>query len=182
MENLKKKQESLEHLRKDANRKVNLTYLLAGAYFQSLEMANEAMDAAVLELRHSDKKITNEIRQLTKRLIYLIDQLQNGSVLELSDSEALTHENTIHMFFALFMGIIEAAGIDKYSDLRVYQMYNMISKYPKRVNFKFLQTKEHMAFNFVKERIANDQNISEDSEGNILVTENGKKKQVLIKR
>lgn len=169
----KRKDEELKQLRKDANRKVNLTYLLAGAYSQALDIATEAMDSATLELRYRDKKITNEIKQLTKRLSHLIEDLQEDSVLVLPEDESLTHENTIHMMFALFMAIVESAGIDKYSDLRVYNMYNIVSKYPRRVNFKFHELKECIAFNFVRDKIDNDETLSMDSNGDIYI--DGKK-------
>lgn len=161
--------------RRDANRKVNLTYLIAGAYVQALEIANKAMDWSNLELVKRDKKLTKEISKLSRRLLYLIDELQKGSVLCMSEEDSLVHEDTLHMFFALFMTIIDRAGTDEFSDLRLLNMYNIITKYESLVKFDFLDIKDKIAFSYLKEKIEKDPTMKIDDQGNILVTvrENG---------
>lgn len=174
--------EKLAKARLDANRKVNLAYLTAGAYYQALEIANKAMDATGLELVYRDKKLVREIQQLSKRLMFLIDELQKGSVLCLPENESMVHEDTIHMFFALFMAIVDRSGLDKHCDLRMYNLYKVICSYKSLVGFNFFDTKETIAFNYVKDHMANNPDITEDSEGNILVKIDGKKTQMLIKK
>lgn len=161
--------------RRDANRKVNLTYLIAGAYVQALEIANKAMDWSNLELVKRDKKLTKEISKLSRRLLYLIDELQKGSVLCMSEEDSLVHEDTLHMFFALFMVIIDRAGTDEFSDLRLLNMYNIITKYESLVKFDFLDIKDKIAFSYLREKIEKDPTMKIDDQGNILVTvrENG---------
>lgn len=161
--------------RRDANRKVNLTYLIAGAYVQALEIANKAMDWSNLELVKRDKKLTKEISKLSRRLLYLIDELQKGSVLCMSEEDSLVHEDTLHMFFALFMAIIDRAGTDEFSDLRLLNMYNIITKYESLVKFDFLDIKDKIAFSYLREKIEKDPTMKIDDQGNILVTvrENG---------
>lgn len=161
--------------RRDANRKVNLTYLIAGAYVQALEIANKAMDWSNLELVKRDKKLTKEISKLSRRLLYLIDELQKGSVLCMSEEDSLVHEDTLHMFFALFMTIIDRAGTDEFSDLRLLNMYNIITKYESLVKFDFLDIKDKIAFSYLREKIEKDPTMKIDDQGNILVTvrENG---------
>lgn len=161
--------------RRDANRKVNLTYLIAGAYVQALEIANKAMDWSNLELVKRDKKLTKEISKLSRRLMYLIDELQKGSVLCMSEEDSLVHEDTLHMFFALFMTIIDRAGTDEFSDLRLLNMYNIITKYESLVKFDFLDIKDKIAFSYLREKIEKDTTMKIDDQGNILVTirENG---------
>lgn len=161
--------------RRDANRKVNLTYLIAGAYVQALEIANKAMDWSNLELVKRDKKLTKEISKLSRRLLYLIDELQKGSVPCMSEEDSLVHEDTLHMFFALFMVIIDRAGTDEFSDLRLLNMYNIITKYESLVKFDFLDIKDKIAFSYLREKIEKDPTMKIDDQGNILVTvrENG---------
>lgn len=156
--------------RKDANRKVNLTYLIAGAYVQALEIANQAMDWSSLELVHRDKKLTKEIQQISKRLMYLIEELQKGSVLCMGEDDTLVHEDTLHRFFALFMAIVDRAGIDKFSDLRLLNMYNIITSYKSNVKFNFMDLKEKIAFQYLRDKIDKDPNIDMDNRGNIYVT------------
>lgn len=165
----------LSLVRRDANRKVNLTYLIAGAYVQALEIANKAMDWSNLELVKRDKKLTKEISKLSRRLLYLIDELQKGSVLCMSEEDSLVHEDTLHMFFALFMVIIDRAGTDEFSDLRLLNMYNIITKYESLVKFDFLDIKDKIAFSYLREKIEKDPTMKIDDQGNILVTvrENG---------
>lgn len=164
------KARQLEAARKDANRKVNLTYLVAGSYVQALEMANKAMDWSSLELVARDRKITKEIRQLSKRLMYLIDELQRGSILRMENEDTLVYEDTLHMFFALFMAIVDRAGIDEFSNLRLLNMYNIITSYKSNVKFNFMELKEKMAFQYLRDKIANDPNMDIDDNGNIYVT------------
>ena len=173
---------AVAEFRADANRKVNLTYLIAGAYVQALEMTEKAMDFSNLELVQRDKQLVKRIQQMSKGIIKLIEDLQEGSVLQMSAEDTLVHENTLHMFFALFMTIVSRAGIDKYSDLRLYNLYNIITSYPALVDFKFFQSKDHMAFAILRDQIAKDPNMTEASQGNILVTVDGKKKQILVKK
>lgn len=177
-----KTKEELDHARAEANRKVNLTYLVAGAYVQSLEITNDALDWAGLELIHKDKQLVKQIKQASEKLIWLIEKLQENSVLPMDEEDNLVHENTLHMFFATFMAIVESAGTDKYSDLRLYNLYNVIRRYPKKINFNFFKMKDNIAFDHIRQKISIDPNVMEDSEGNILVTENGKKKQILMKK
>ena len=164
------KAEQLALARKDANRKVNLTYLVAGAYVQSLEIANKAMDWSSLELVQRDKKLTKEIAQLSKRLMYLIDELQKGSVLCMGEEDTIVHEDTLHMFFALFMAIVDRAGIDEFSDLRLLNMYNIITSYKSRVKFNFMEVKEKIAFEYLRDKIIKDPTMAIDYQGDIYVT------------
>lgn len=164
------KAQQLDAARKDANRKVNLTYLIAGAYVQALEITNQAMDWSSLELVFRDKKLTKEIQQLSKRLMYLIDELQKGSVLCMEEDDTLVHEDTLHMFFALFMAIVDRAGIDEFSDLRLLNMYNIITSYKSNVKFNFMKLKEKIAFQYLHDKIAKDPSMEIDYQGNIYVT------------
>lgn len=164
----------------DINRKVNLLYVLAGVYDQSLEIVEEALKESNLQLRGNDQKILKEILKLNSKIRIQIDKLQRHSVLKLSENEAILHESTIHMFFSLFMSIICRAGVDELADYRIYNIYNMINRYKPLVKFRGLDIKDTLAFSHIRERIANDPYIHVDSLGNLLI--NAKTKDGSIKK
>lgn len=161
------KEVNLEKLRKDANRKVNLLYLIAGAYEQALELVDKALEVSKLDLVHRDKQLVKEINRCSKKLRYLINTLQDGSVLKLNNDDQLVHEDTLHIFFALFMAIVDRAGTDEYSTYRLYHLYNQISKYPSRIKFDFLSQKENTAFEYLKNTIKDNPNLGINSSGEI---------------
>ena len=58
--------------RVEANRKLNLAYILAGTAAQSFEIAEKALDWNDLQLIQSNKQLVNEVRRSLRKLIWLI--------------------------------------------------------------------------------------------------------------
>lgn len=162
----------------DVNRKVNLLYILAGVYDQALEIVQKSLEDSNLDLRGNDKKTLDTISKLTNKLRIQIDKLQRHSVLKLAEDEAIAHEDTIHMFFSVFMAMITRAGVDEFSAHRIYNIYNAINRYKPLLYFKGLDVKDKIAFSSVREDIDKNPAIRIDDQGNILIfikrTDNGK--------
>jgi len=163
-----------------ANRKLNLAYILAGAAAQGFEQAEKAMDWASLDLVQSNKQIVKEIRRTLNKLIWLVEELNKKSVLTMNGLDSSKFEDTIHIYFALFMQIVDKAGLDEVSLYRLYNLYHLMDKYKGLMNFPFKDVKEDMAFREILEFAKRSKFLHVDQQGNImLVHEDGKKSQLL---
>lgn len=163
-----------------ANRKLNLAYILAGAAAQGFEQAEKAMEWASLDLVQSNKQIVKEIKRTLNKLIWLVEELNRKSVLTMDEIDSSKFEDTLHIYFALFMQIIDKAGLDELSLYRLYNIYNLLDKYKGMMNYPFKGVKEDMAFRGILEVAKNSKSFHVDQQGNImLVNEYGKKSQLL---
>lgn len=164
----------------EANRKLNLAYILAGTAAQSFEIAEKALDWNDLQLIQSNKQLVNEVRRSLRKLIWLIEELHKKSVLTMELKESSLFEDSIHMYFALFMAMIDRSGLDELSDKRLYNLYNKITQFKPLINFNFGYMKEEIAFNHVLKEIRESSNLEITSEGDIcLISEDGTKKNIL---
>ena len=167
--------ETNKKTRVDANRMVNISYLIAGAYAQSLEDMSLLLNWADLDLRYNDKFLINQLSKLTKQLLHLIDKLQMESVLTMGGEDQAIHEDTYHRFYAIFMAIIDRAGFDSLADLRLLSIYNNITRYKSLVNIPLMETKDRNAWWSLRDKIAKDPDLKEDGQGNIFISEVDKK-------
>lgn len=166
--------------RKVANRKLNLAYILAGAAAQSFEIAEKAMDWASLELIQSNKQIVKEIRRTLNKLIWLVEELNKKSVLTMNEIDSPKFEDTLHIYFALFIQMVSKAGFDEVSLYRLYNIYRLLDKYKDLTDFTFKDVKEDIAFRGILEFAKKSPFLHIDQQGNImLVHEDGKKSQLL---
>ena len=166
--------------RVEANRKLNLAYILAGTAAQSFEIAEKALDWNDLRLIQSNKQLVNEIRRSLRKLIWLIEELHKKSVLTMELKESSLFEDSIHMYFALFMAMIDRSGLDELSNKRLYNLYNKVTQFKPLINFSFGYMKEGVAFNHVLKEIKESSNLEITPEGDIyLISEDGTKKNIL---
>ena len=94
--------------------------------------------------------------------------------------ESSLFEDSIHMYFALFMAMIDRSGLDELSDKRLYNLYNKITQFKPLINFNFGYMKEEIAFNQVLKEIRESSNLEITSEGDIyLISEDGTKNNIL---
>ena len=145
--------------RVEANRKLNLAYILAGTAAQSFEIAEKALDWNDLQLIQSNKQLVNEVRRSLRKLIWLIEELHKKSVLTME---------------------LKESSLDELSDKRLYNLYNKITQFKPLINFNFGYMKEGIAFNHVLKEIRESSNLEITSEGDIyLISEDGTKKNIL---
>lgn len=171
---------TMDHSKLMANRKLNLAYILAGAAAQGFELAEKAMDWASLDLVQSNKQIVKEINRTLNKLIWLVEELNRKSVLTMNEVDSSKFEDTLHIYFVLFMQIIDKAGLDELSLYRLYNIYHLLDKYKSLMNYPFKGIKEDMAFRWILEFAKDSKFLHIDQQGNIMsVQEDGKKSQLL---
>ena len=151
----------------EANRKLNLAYILAGAAAQAFEIAEKDLDWNDLHLIQSNKQLVNEIRRALRKLIWLMEELHKKSVLTMKLKESSLFEDSTHMYFALFMAMVDRSGLDELSNKRLYNLYNKITQFKPLINFSFSYMKEGVAFNHVLKEIKESSNLEITHEGDI---------------
>ena len=137
------------------NRQVNITYVLCGCLESSFEDMNKYLEMNNQGLRFNNKKLFNEMVQLSKRFRYLVDELQTNSVLTLSDNTIYAHDVSIDIFYSMMMKFIMLTGVDDKYDFRAYSIWALLDKYQEQITFPKQKIRDHMAWNYIRTQIEN---------------------------
>ena len=140
-----------DELRKEADKVINVTYMLSGVLEQSFQEMDEILDRLHKRLHHEDRRLINSIRKHIKFLNSNIDE----ETVECFDDTTLR-------FYVIFMKLLEVAGIDYLCDLRLYSLYNLLDKYQSLTSYPKLDSRAKIAFLQVKRDIENGQYSAED--------------------
>lgn len=150
MEELKASQ---QELMESGNRQVNLTYILCGCLESSFEDMNKYLEMNNQGLRFNNKKLFNELVQLSKRFRYLVDELQKNSILTLSDNTIYNHDISIDIYYSMMMKFTTLTGVDNKYDFRAYSIWCLLNQYQDQIKFPKQQIRDHMAWNYVEKMI-----------------------------
>lgn len=152
-------------LKREANKVINVTYMLSGVLEQSFQEMDEILDRLHKRLHHEDRRLINSIRKYIKFLNSNIESLRTHSLSKLSKMDEETVEcfdDTTLRFYVIFMKLLEVAGIDYLCDLRLYSLYNLLDKYQSLTSYPKLDSRAKIAFLQVKRDIENGQYSAED--------------------
>lgn len=146
-------------LKKEADKVINVTYMLSGVLEQSFQEMDEILDRLHKTLHHEDRRLINSIRKHIRFLNSNIESLRTHS---LSKMDEETVECFTLRFYVIFMKLLEVAGIDYLCDLRLYSLYNLLDKYQSLTSYPKLDSRAKIAFLQVKRDIENGQYSAED--------------------
>ena len=135
------------------NRQVNLTYILCGCLESSFEDMSKYLEDNSQGLRFNNKRLFNELIQLSKRFRYLVNELQKNSVLTLSDNTIYSHDVSIDIFYSLMMKFVMLTGVDNKYDFRAYSIWRILDSYKSQVEFPKQPIRDHMAWNYIEKMI-----------------------------
>lgn len=147
-------------LKKEADKVINVTYMLSGVLEQSFQEMDEILDRLHKRLHHEDRRLINSIRKT-----YKISQFKHRITHSLSKMDEETVEcfdDTTLRFYVIFMKLLEVAGIDYLCDLRLYSLYNLLDKYQSLTSYPKLDSRAKIAFLQVKRDIESGQYSAED--------------------
>ena len=106
-------------LKKEADKVINVTYMLSGVLEQSLQEMDEILDRLHKRLHYEDRRLINSIRKYIKFLNSNIESLRTHSLSKMDEETVECFDDTTLRFYVIFMKLLEVAGIDYLCDLRL---------------------------------------------------------------
>lgn len=147
-------------LKKEADKVINVTYMLSGVLEQSFQEMDEILDRLHKRLHHEDRRLINSIRKHIKFLNSNIESLRTHSLSKMDEETVECFDDTTLRFYVIFMKLLEVAGIDY--PLRLYSLYNLLDKYQSLTSYPKLDSRAKIAFLQVKRDIESGQYSVED--------------------
>ena len=144
-----------DKFKREADRVINVTYMLSGVLEQSFQSMDEALDRAKKRLKHEDRRLVNAIRKNIQHLRSNIEVLRSISVSNLDEETIECYDDTTLRFYVIFMRLLEVAGIDNLCDLRLYTLNEKLKGYKGLVIYPDLDYQSKLAFLQVERDIAN---------------------------
>lgn len=157
----------------NTNRLSSLTYMVAACLNFSIENLNRQLRLCNLQLVGRDKMLFNRIKAQIEQLQSNLNILEDLAFGVMKDEEArLAYEDATHIYWALFMILVDRGGTDNLCDLRFKALIDIIGKYESILHLPGLDTAYHCAFAQVSKAIQDGKYSKEDFK-NLLQYENG---------
>lgn len=159
---------------RDANRLSALAYMVSACLNFSIENLNRQLDLCNLKLVGRDKMLFNRIHNQVEQLQRNLKTLEELAFGVMKDEEArLSYEDATHIYWALFMTLVDRGGTDNLCDLRFKALIDIIGKYESILHLPGLDTAYHCAFAQVSKAIQEGKYSKEDFKNLLKVHENG---------
>lgn len=142
-----------DELESTCNRQVNLTYILCGCLENSFNDMNSYLRLLNQDLRFNKKRLLNELISLSKRCRFLVNELQNQSVLKLGDEITYSHDVAIDIIYNMVMKFISITGVDDKYLFRSYMVWFLLNKYKNQIEFPNQESKDSLAWDHVCKKI-----------------------------
>lgn len=151
-----------EQLR-DANRLSSLTYMISACLNFSIENLNGQLERCNLKLAGEDRRLFNRVQTQISQLQSNLKILEGLAFNVLKDDEAkLAYEDATHIYWVVFMILIDRGGTDALCDLRFKAFVDMISKYKSLLKLPGIDIAYHSAFAMVSRAIQEGKYSKED--------------------
>lgn len=158
----------------NANRLSSLTYMVAACLNFSIENLNRQLRLCNLQLVGRDKMLFNRIKTQIEQLQSNLKLLEDLAFGVMKDEDArLAYEDATHIYWALFMTLVDRGGTDNLCDLRFKALIDIIGKYESILHLPGLDTAYHCAFAQVSKAIQEGKYSKEDFKNLLKVHENG---------
>jgi hypothetical protein len=158
----------------NANRLSSLTYMVAACLNFSIENLNRQLRLCNLQLVGRDKMLFNRIKTQIEQLQSNLNILEDLAFGVMKDEDArLAYEDATHIYWALFMTLVDRGGTDNLCDLRFKALIDIIGKYESILHLPGLDTAYHCAFAQVSKAIQEGKYSKEDFKNLLKVHENG---------
>lgn len=165
-----------EKLITDGNRLTTLTYMMAGCLGYSIENLQRYLDNHNLNLAGKDKYYFNQLKQALTRVNYILKNLENEAfkIIGTDNDAVLAYEDGTHIYWYLFLLIVDRGGTDRLYDLRLQAICSEIEKLKSLLHIPGLDIAKKMAFAQVINAMEDNQYSEEDLK-NLLQYENQNK-------
>ena len=132
----------------NTNRLSSLTYMISACLEFSIQNLNRQLDLCNLRLVGRDKMVMKD------------------------EDARLAYEDATHIYWALFMTLVDRGGTDNLCDLRFKALIDIIGKYESILHLPGLDTAYHCAFAQVSKAIQEGKYSKEDFKNLLKVHEN----------
>ncbi len=161
----------------NANRLSSLTYMVAACLNFSIENLNRQLRLCNLQLVGRDKMLFNRIKTQIEQLQSNLNILEDLAFGVMKDEEArLAYEDATHIYWALFMILVDRGGTDNLCGLRLMALVDKISIYKSLLNLPGMKLSYQMAFAQVTKAISKGEFSKEDFKNLLEVYEDGTEK------
>ena len=138
----------------DANWRLHLAYLMADIISSHFKYIEEDMEFLDKELRHSDRYHLRQILRLMKSVQFHAEALYKQSIFTGGAKESYIYESWSLIFQALFLKICSVTGTDGDSNIRLYNLYQKLDKYPKIIDPREMGSIEDQAWGYLEKLIS----------------------------
>lgn len=153
-----------EKARLDANRLSSLTYMISACLVYSIDGLFDYLAKANLRLAGRDKMLFNRVKeqigQLQGNLKILEDLTFN--VMGNDDEAKLAYEDAVHIYWVIFLVLVDRGGSDELCDLRFKALVDIIGKYESLLHLPGLDRAYFAAFAQVSKAIQEGKYSKED--------------------
>lgn len=158
----------------NTNRLSSLTYMISACLEFSIQNLNRQLDLCNLRLVGRDKMVFNRVRSQIEQLQSNLKLLEDLAFGVMKDEDVrLAYEDATHIYWALFMTLVDRGGTDNLCDLRFKALIDIIGKYESILHLPGLDTAYHCAFAQVSKAIQEGKYSKEDFRNLLKVHENG---------
>ena len=157
----------------NTNRLSSLTYLISACLEFSIQNLNRQLDLCNLRLVGRDKMVFNRVRSQIEQLQSNLKLLEDLAFGVMKDEDArLAYEDATHIYWALFMTLVDRGGTDNLCDLRFKALIDKMAPYKSLLHLPGMDVAYRCAFAQVSKAIQDGKYSKEDFK-NLLQYENG---------
>ena len=158
----------------NASKLTALTYMIAGCLGYSIENLFKYLDATNLKVSGQEKMLFNRVKTQLHQLQTNLTTLEDMAFKVMASDEdgKLAYEDATHIYWALFMTLVDRGGTDNLCDLRFKALIDIIGKYESILHLPGLDTAYHCAFAQVSKAIQEGKYSKEDFKNLLKVHEN----------
>lgn len=134
------------------NRHVNIAYIMAFALQQSCEDMDVYLNKTHTNLARENKALVNELLKASKRIQYLVNELEARSVLKMDSHDSILHDTFGFMFYSILMHFLSILGTDNCKP-KAWYLYKQLKRYEHLIDFPKLKTLDSLAWGSIIDSI-----------------------------
>lgn len=138
----------------DANWRLHLAYLMADILSSHFKYAMEDLEFIDKSIRFNDKYHVKQLIKLMRSVQFHAEALYKQSVLPGGSSESYVFESWSLIFQALFLKILSVCGSDQRSNIRLYNLYKKLDKYPQLIKPREMKDMDKQAWGYLEKLIS----------------------------
>lgn len=137
----------------DANWRLHLAYLMADVLSSHFKYAMEDLEFMDKSIKFNDRYHVRTLLKLMRSVQFHAEALYKQSIVTGGESESYIFESWSLIFQTLFLKVLSVCGTDQRSNIRLYNLYKKLDKYPQLINPRELKDLDNQAWGYLKKLI-----------------------------